>query len=110
MAKRTKKVGPTGRFGTRYGVRSRVRWREIENRQKSKHTCPACGHAKVTRLSTSIWSCRKCGIKFTGGAYVPRTDAALGVDKSIAGVLEKVRSGEAEETPDVDEMMESKEA
>jgi large subunit ribosomal protein L37Ae len=96
MAKRTKKVGLTGRFGARYGVRARVRFREVESREKGAHTCPECGHPKVVRTSTSIWECRKCGLKFTGGAYYPRTDAGLGVDKSIAGVLEKVR-GDGEE-------------
>ena len=94
MAKRTKKVGSTGRFGARYGVRSRVLWREVETRLKGKHTCPTCGHPKVVRTSTSIWECRKCGLKFTGGSYVPKTNAAMGVEKSIAGVLEKVRGGQ----------------
>jgi large subunit ribosomal protein L37Ae len=104
MAKRTKKVGPTGRFGPRYGVRSRVRWRDVETRQKQWHTCPHCGHAKVKRLSTAIWECRKCASKFTGGAYTPRTAAALGVDKSIAGVLEKVR-GEAAERAEEERLL-----
>ncbi len=106
MAKRTKKVGATGRFGPRYGVRSRVRFRDIEHRQKRPHTCPGCGHPKVHRESTAIWVCRKCSLKFTGGAYTPRTDAAYGVDKSLAGVLEKVRSGETEAELDEEEIEE----
>lgn len=97
MAKRTKKVGATGRFGPRYGVRARVRWRDVQARQTQAHSCPSCGHPKVRRLHTSIWSCRKCGIKFAGGAYTPRTDAALGVEKSIAGVLEKVRGEDVDQ-------------
>jgi len=45
MSKRTKKVSSVGRFGPRYGVRDRVRTRDIEARQKGAHTCPSCGHA-----------------------------------------------------------------
>ena len=92
MSKRTKKVGSTGRFGPRYGVRDRVRFREIERRMKAPQTCPACGRAKVFREASAIWACTKCGAKFTGGAYVPRTDASLGVEKAIQGVLEKLRA------------------
>src|SRR2546428_12554688 len=97
MSKRTKKVGSVGRFGPRYGVRDRVRTRDVETRQKQAHSCPQCGAPTVSRPSTAVWSCRKCGAKFAGGAYYPRTDAALGVDKLIQGVVEKLKSPEAEE-------------
>lgn len=92
MSKRTKKVGSTGRFGPRYGVRDRVRVREIERRQHAAHACPSCGHPKVVRAATSIWACRKCGTKFAGGAYFPRTDAGLSTEKAIQGVIEKLRA------------------
>lgn len=97
MAKRTKKVGAMGRYGPRYGVRDRVRTREIESRQKKFHTCPNCGHPKVKRTSTALWQCRKCMTKFAGGAYFPKTDAAIGVEKLIQGVVEKMNAGGAEE-------------
>ncbi len=83
MAKRTKKVGSAGRFQARYGVRARTRIRNVEIQQKAKHICPSCGHKKVTRVSTSIWQCKKCGIKFAGGAYQPRTESGLNVEKAI---------------------------
>lgn len=92
MSKRTKKVGLTGRYGPRYGVRDRVRTRDVERRQKGAHTCPSCGHPKVARIATAVWGCRKCGLKFTGGAYLPKTDAGQGVEKAIQGVLEKLRA------------------
>lgn len=92
MSKRTKKVGLTGRYGPRYGVRDRVRLRDVERRQKAAHICPNCGHPKVHRMDTSIWACQKCGTKFAGGAYLPRTDSGLGVEKAIQGVLEKLRA------------------
>jgi len=85
MAKRTKKVGSAGRFSSRYGVRSRTQIRNIEITQKAKHVCPSCGHKKVKRVSTSIWQCGKCGIKFAGGAYFPKTEAGQNVEKMMKG-------------------------
>ena len=85
MAKRTKKVGPAGRFQARYGVRTRTQVRNIELIQRAKHVCPSCGHQKVKRVSTSIWQCRKCGIKFAGGAYHPRTESGQNVEKMMRG-------------------------
>ena len=81
MAKRTKKVGSTGRFSARYGVRARSRVRNVEKIQKLKHECPSCGHSTVKRVSTAIWQCRKCGIKFAGGSYIPKTEIGHHVDK-----------------------------
>ena len=88
MAKRTKKVGPAGRFKARYGVRARTRLRNVEIIQRAKHTCPTCGHQKVKRVSTSIWKCRKCGVKFAGGAYLPRTESGQNVEKMLKGEIE----------------------
>ncbi|MBU0498336.1 MAG: 50S ribosomal protein L37Ae [Candidatus Thermoplasmatota archaeon] len=86
MAKRTKKVGTAGRFGARYGVRSRSQVRNIEEQQKKYHICPSCGQQKVKRSGTGIWSCRKCGTSFAGGAYIPKTAQGQDVEKTIRGV------------------------
>ena len=88
MAKRTKKVGPAGRFQARYGVRARTRLRNVELIQKAKHNCPSCGHQRVKRISTSIWQCGKCGIKFAGGAYTPKTESGQNVEKMLRGEIE----------------------
>ena len=85
MSKRTKKVGPSGRLGARYGVRARTKLKNIELQQKIKQICPNCGHKTVKRESTSIWICRKCGNKFAGGAYIPKTDSGQNVDKILRG-------------------------
>ena len=85
MAKRTKKVGPAGRLGSRYGVRARSKLRNVELVQRAKHTCPSCGHLKVKRVSTSIWKCRKCGVKFAGGAYSPKTESGQNIEKMFKG-------------------------
>jgi large subunit ribosomal protein L37Ae len=85
MAKRTKKVGSAGRFQSRYGVRARTKVRNVEIHQKAKHICPSCGHKKVKRVCTSIWQCRKCGVKFAGGAYTPKTEAGQNIEKMLRG-------------------------
>ncbi|MHA1972354.1 MAG: 50S ribosomal protein L37ae [Candidatus Hodarchaeales archaeon] len=70
---RTKKVGSTGRFGTRYGATIRKRVRKIENIMKSPHKCPSCDSLKVKRVSIGIWECSFCGYRFTGGSWAPET-------------------------------------
>jgi len=90
MSKRTKKVGTSGRFQARYGVRSRTRIREVESVQRSKQVCPSCGQKAVHRLGSGIWHCKKCGHTFTGGAYMLKTEAGQ--------IFEKVVKGE--ETPE----------
>ena len=87
MAKRTKKVGSAGRLGSRYGVRARTKLRNVEIIQKAKHICPSCGHLKVKRISTSIWQCKKCGAKFAGGAYAPKTETGQNIEKILRGEL-----------------------
>jgi large subunit ribosomal protein L37Ae len=97
MAKRTKKVGPAGRFQARYGVRSRSRLRNIEIQQKRKHICPSCGHEKLKRTDTSIWQCKKCSAKFAGGAYLPRTESGQTVEKIFKGELKQPTAVEESE-------------
>jgi len=70
MAKR-KKVGSTGRFGSRYGVKVRRSIDSVEEQIKQDYECPQCKHKKVTRESKGIWTCKKCGLTFAGGAYRP---------------------------------------
>lgn len=99
MAKRTKKVGPAGRFQARYGVRARTGVRNVEIQQRTKHICPSCGLKKVKRVGTGIWQCKKCGVKFAGGAYIPRTETGQNIEKLIRGeitpseLVEKAEAG-----------------
>ena len=70
---RTKKVGIAGRFGPRYGTLVRYRVKKIEAFKTQKSKCPKCQTKAVKRSSVGIWSCKKCGATFTGGAYSQTT-------------------------------------
>ncbi|MEB3759846.1 MAG: 50S ribosomal protein L37ae [Desulfurococcales archaeon] len=84
MARRTKIVGPVGRYGPRYGVRVRKRVRDILLKKQGPHTCPFCGaQGTVYRVSVGIWSCRKCGNTWAGAAYTPRSDLAAYFKKYV---------------------------
>ena len=75
MARRTRVVGIAGRYGARYGSTLRKKVRDILVKRYSPHTCPFCGYkGRVVRISVGIWMCKKCGMKWAGGAYVPRTE------------------------------------
>ena len=63
---RTKRVGSTGRFGPRYGTRSKKVVRKIEAELKRKHTCPKCERRALKRIAAGIWVCRKCGYVHEG--------------------------------------------
>jgi large subunit ribosomal protein L37Ae len=97
MSKRTKKVSMVGRFGPRYGVSVRRRVLEVELRQRGRHPCPRCAARALSRTSTGIWSCRKCGHKYAGGAYFPETAVHRTVERAIRDAVEgKVRKDEEE--------------
>ncbi|WP_292000370.1 50S ribosomal protein L37ae [Caldivirga sp.] len=70
----TKIVGPTGRFGARYGMGIRRKVLQIEVKQRGMHRCPQCRSlVRLKRLAFGIWQCPKCGFTFAGGAYIPQT-------------------------------------
>lgn len=81
---RTKKVGSTGRFGARYGAKLRRRVLDIERRRHEKHRCPSCATRALRREAAGLWRCRKCGLLFAGGAYVPYTDAGRAARRTIS--------------------------
>jgi len=100
MSKGTKKVGITGRYGARYGVKIRNLIRDIETKSKQSSTCPRCQYDSVKRKDTGIWKCRHCGYTFAGGAYLPRTTDR---PASYAGKRSQAKDEEfdLEATPDV---------
>lgn len=79
-----KKVGPTRGLGTRYGVTVRKRYIDAISEAKKPQTCPQCGLKSVRRESIGIWFCKRCGFKFTGGAYVPTTKLGITAKRSVS--------------------------
>ena len=55
MAKRTKKVGITGKYGTRYGASLRKTVKKMEISQHSKYLCTFCGKDKMKRKVNYIF-------------------------------------------------------
>mmetsp|Transcript_7634 Transcript_7634/g.20687 ORF Transcript_7634/g.20687 Transcript_7634/m.20687 type:complete len:95 (+) Transcript_7634:177-461(+) len=83
MGKRTKKVGITGKYGTRYGSTLRKLVRKIEVSQHSTYRCVFCGKNTVKRESAGIWKCRSCKKVVAGGAYTLSTASAVTVRSTI---------------------------
>lgn len=58
MAKRTKKVGILGKYGTRYGSAQRKTIKKFEITQRATYTCPFCGKVsfwpQCNRISCEI--------------------------------------------------------
>ena len=80
----TKKVGVAGRFGSRYGRGIRKRVIKVEEKQKNLAACPSCGFKKIKRVAAGMFLCKKCGAKFTGGAYQTETLAGATIRKMVA--------------------------
>lgn len=88
MAKRTKKVGVVGKYGTRYGASLRKQIKKIEITQHAKYTCGFCGKDAVRRQSVGIWKCKGCRKVVAGGAYVFGTPAAATVRSTVRRLRE----------------------
>ena len=102
---RAKKVGLARGLGPRYGSTIRKRYIKVMTEMKKPHRCPNCGLPRVKRESVGIWTCRKCGFKFTGGAYTPATKLGAVAKRSAKGLPveeapkeEKLAPTEEEET------------
>ncbi len=71
---KTKKVGSAGRFGPRYGTKTKKIVKKIESRMKKERVCPYCERTALKRVAAGIWYCKKCKTKFAGAAYFPKSD------------------------------------
>jgi len=69
MPSKTKKTKSSGRFGARYGKRTRDRLVNVEIKQRIKQKCPFCNKLGAKRLSKGIWNCSKCGKKFAHNTF-----------------------------------------
>ncbi|XP_074659192.1 large ribosomal subunit protein eL43 [Tubulanus polymorphus] len=88
MAKRTKKVGITGKYGTRYGASLRKTIKRMEVTQHGKYTCSFCGKDAMKRQAVGIWHCKGCKKTIAGGAWVQSTNAAATVRSAVRRLRE----------------------
>ncbi len=82
-----RRMGLAGGFGARYGTMARRQYVEIVTGLRSKHECPRCRFRAVKRWSVGVWHCRKCGYKFAGGAYTPRTKLGEIAARATRGLM-----------------------
>merc|ERR1711934_708953 len=89
MAKRTKKVGICGKYGTRYGATLRKVLRKYEVSQHATYNCTFCGKNTLKRSHVGIWKCHSCAKIVAGGAYQPSTTAAVAAKSTIRRLREQ---------------------
>lgn len=80
---KTKKVGAAGRYGPRYGTKTKKVVTQIEKLQKQRHKCPKCERNALKRSASGIWNCGKCGLQIAGGAYMPQSVATKVITESL---------------------------
>ena len=83
MAKRTRKSGIVGKYGTRYGSSLRKQIKKVEISQHTHYTCAFCGKDKVKRKAVGIWECKSCNRIVAGGAWCLQTQGAIAVRGTI---------------------------
>ena len=83
MGRKTKKVGMARGLGTRYGATVRKRYVKVVTKVKKSYECPQCGSVAVRRESVGVWNCRKCGLTFAGGAYIPVTKLGVVAKRQV---------------------------
>jgi len=88
MTKRTRKVGVTGKYGTRYGASLRKQIKKMEVTQHARYTCTFCGKDSVKRTAVGIWNCRSCKKTIAGGAWTVSTTAAATIRSTIRRLRE----------------------
>lgn len=77
QAKRTKKAGIVGKYGTRYGASLRKQIKKSDTSQHAKYLCDFCGKFGVKRQAVGIWHCKDCGKTKAGGAFILNTPSAV---------------------------------
>ena len=92
MGIRTKKVGITGKYATRYGQKLRKQVKSIEILQRVKSICPFCGKKTIRREAAGIWKCRGCRRAIAGGAWEFVTTAATTAKTTINRLKKNLES------------------
>ncbi|MEM3086024.1 MAG: 50S ribosomal protein L37ae [Halobacteria archaeon] len=81
---RFKKTRSTARFGPRYGRKARKVVADIEAAMRPRSACPKCSALSVRRVGTALFRCRRCGVVFAGGAYLPASVRAPPAEEAAA--------------------------
>ncbi|MFM7855495.1 MAG: 50S ribosomal protein L37Ae, partial [Flammeovirgaceae bacterium] len=97
MAKRTKKVGICGKYGTRYGATLRKVVKKFEVSQHATYVSPFCGKNSVKRVAAGIWKCKHTNKKIAGGAYQLATTAAVTAKATIVRLRRMIDEAKVEE-------------
>ena len=92
MGIRTKKVGITGKYATRYGQKLRKQVKAIEILQRVRSICPFCGKKSIKRQAAGIWKCRGCLRAIAGGAWEFVTTAATTAKTTINRLKKNLES------------------
>ena len=92
MGLRTKKVGITGKYATRYGQKLRKQVKAIEILQRVRSICPFCGKKSIKRQAAGIWKCRGCRRAIAGGAWEFVTTAATTAKTTINRLKKNLES------------------
>merc|ERR1712047_103491 len=88
----TKKVGITGKYGTRYGSSLRKIVKKMEVSQHKKYQSPFCGATSLKRTAAGVWTCARTNKKMAGGAWEPHTQNFQVVSMGIRRLREAVES------------------
>ncbi|XP_027781774.2 large ribosomal subunit protein eL43-like [Marmota flaviventris] len=88
IAKRTKKVGIIGKYGTRYGASLRKMVKKIEISQHAKYTCSFCGKTKMKRQAVGIWHWGSCMKTVAGGAWTYNITSVVTVKSAVRRLKE----------------------
>jgi large subunit ribosomal protein L37Ae len=70
VSKRTKKVGPAGWMGPRYGLRIRRRVIDIDRAREKPAACPRCSTVTLRRVASGVFECSRCHTRYASNAYV----------------------------------------
>ncbi|CAD8167965.1 unnamed protein product [Paramecium pentaurelia] len=96
MTKKTKKVGITGKYGTRYGASLRKIIKKFEISQHQRYFNTFTGAHSLKRQAIGIWRCTQTGLQIAGGAWEVNTPAGLSAKQGMLRIKKLKDDAEVE--------------
>ncbi|CAD8055346.1 unnamed protein product [Paramecium primaurelia] len=96
MTKKTKKVGITGKYGTRYGASLRKIIKKFEISQHQRYFNTFTGAHSLRRQAIGIWRCTQTGLQIAGGAWEVNTPAGLSAKQGMLRIKKLKDDAEVE--------------